>query len=328
MLDDFREWLSDNLRYILLGLAIILVVIILICIVRVVTGGSGNRNRNENQNTNTRPEVVEESVTEAEAAVSTPDESSAKSELVRNDTAVLTLVQKYYDAVAEKDIGTLSQIVDPWNDSVQEKMLSNDVVESYNNISTYSKQGLDAGSHVVFVYAEDKVSGFETLVPSLSRLYLVTGEGGDLVIKSDTDTDSDITDYINKVTSDADVRALRSDVTQQYEQALESDPELKEFLDSINGSSNGSSSDDENDADGSAEKAETKEMMATAGLNIRETASTEANILGSVYPNTNVTVLEIQDDGWVHISYDTQQGVVEGYVRIEYLTDVPADNAA
>ncbi len=326
MLDDFREWLSDNLRYILLGLAIILVLIILFCIVRLVTGGSKSKNEN-NQTQNTQTVEDAEATTEAEAAENKPA-VQATSELVRNDSAVLTLVQKYYEAVAAKDIATLSQIVSPWNDSVQEKILSNDVVESYNNITTYSKQGVDAGSHVVFVYAEDKVSGYETLVPSLSRLYLVTGDGGELVVKSDTDTDSAITDYINTVTSDADVRALRSDVTKQYEAALDSDEGLKAYLETLSGTSSNS----ENSGDGqSQENAENSgpsgEMTATTGLNIRETPSTDAAILGSVYANTNVTVLEDAGDGWVHIRYDNGQGTIEGYVRLEYLTEVQ-DNAA
>ena len=38
MLDNFREWLSDNLRYILLGLAILVVLLVLFFGVRAVTG--------------------------------------------------------------------------------------------------------------------------------------------------------------------------------------------------------------------------------------------------------------------------------------------------
>ena len=41
MLDNFREWLSDNLRYILLGLAVVLMAVIIFCIVRLVSGGGG-----------------------------------------------------------------------------------------------------------------------------------------------------------------------------------------------------------------------------------------------------------------------------------------------
>ena len=43
MIDNFREWLSDNLRYILLGLAVLLVIIIGICIFRLVGGSSSKK---------------------------------------------------------------------------------------------------------------------------------------------------------------------------------------------------------------------------------------------------------------------------------------------
>ena len=39
MLDNFREWLSDNLRYILLGLAILVVLVVLFFGIRALTGG-------------------------------------------------------------------------------------------------------------------------------------------------------------------------------------------------------------------------------------------------------------------------------------------------
>ncbi|HIX29087.1 MAG TPA: SH3 domain-containing protein, partial [Candidatus Blautia stercoravium] len=42
MLDNFREWLSDNLRYILLGLAILLVLVLLFFGVKALTRGSSD----------------------------------------------------------------------------------------------------------------------------------------------------------------------------------------------------------------------------------------------------------------------------------------------
>nr|WP_288884945.1 hypothetical protein [uncultured Blautia sp.] len=38
MLDNFREWLSDNLRYILLGLAILVVLVVLFFGIKALTG--------------------------------------------------------------------------------------------------------------------------------------------------------------------------------------------------------------------------------------------------------------------------------------------------
>ena len=318
MFDDFREWLSDNLRYILLGLAVILVIIILFCIVRLVTAGSRKDSANEQPGqTNTKVE----SVTENEGTGNEPANQAPTSteSLSRNDAAILTLVQKYYDAVAAKDVATLSQIVSPWNDSVQESILANDVIEKYNNITTYSKQGLDAGAYVVYVYFEGKVADYETLVPSLSRLYVTTSDGGDLVISYGSSLDSDVADYINTVSADDDVRALREDVNRQYEEALASDPDLKAFIDTLDtGAAQETAAEEETEEE---QPATPTEMTAIAGLNIRETPSTSANILGSVANGTNVTILEDAGDGWVKIHYTYAGSDVTGYVRLEYLTD-------
>ncbi len=324
MFDDFREWLSDNLRYILLGLAVILVAIIIFCIVRLVTAGSRKKTNNNETTASAQTTGQEESLTEAGQTTdqTTGSAPAASADLVRNDSAVLTLVQSYYDAVADKDVGTLSKLVTPWNDTVQQGILSNDLIENYNNITTYSKQGLDEGSYVVYVYFEGKVAGYETLVPSLSRLYVVTGDGGALVINYSPDAEAE--DYMNTVSADQDVQALRDDVNRQYEEALASDPDLKQFIATqVTGTASDVEEDEEKETE-AAESVTTGEMKAIAGLNIRETPSTDANILGSVASGTNVTVLEDAGDGWVKIHYTAYGSDVTGYVRLEYLTETEA----
>ena len=47
MLDNFREWLSDNLRYILLGLAILAVLLLLFFGIKAITGGFSDKKENE-----------------------------------------------------------------------------------------------------------------------------------------------------------------------------------------------------------------------------------------------------------------------------------------
>ena len=47
MLDNFREWLSDNLRYILLGLAILAVLLLLFFGIKAITGNSSDKKENE-----------------------------------------------------------------------------------------------------------------------------------------------------------------------------------------------------------------------------------------------------------------------------------------
>ncbi len=71
--------------------------------------------------------------------------------------------------------------------------------------------------------------------------------------------------------------------------------------------------------DKSAEIPQQNLMRSIATLNIRETPSTEAAILGKVEEGHMVDVREDAGDGWVHIIYP-DGGNIEGYVKMEYLT--------
>ena len=99
-MDNFREWISDNLRYILLGLAVILIIVLAVFAVRFF-GSSGGKDKQK------------ESESQSQAVVETqsPGETEASNALVQNDPAILETVQKYYKAVGEKDIESLKQIV-------------------------------------------------------------------------------------------------------------------------------------------------------------------------------------------------------------------------
>lgn len=323
MLDDFREWLSDNLRYILLGLAVILIVVIGFCVVKLVTGDSSEKQpqnqtvQTEGMQTTENSIVVEDTGAGQDGAgTQTQQETAAvgTSSLVKDDTAILTLVKKYYNAAAQKDITTLQSIVDPWNDEVKESVLQNDIIESYENISTYSKKGPVDKSYVVFAYYEGKVANINTLVPSLSMLYLTTSEDGSLVV-SDRSVSQEVADYIETVRTDADVQALVADVDEQCENAKASDPALKEFMDSLTSGAVA----DEGGQEGTTTAA-AGEMVVTAGvLNIRQEPNTSAALMGVVTEGTTVTVNETVEDGWCQITYNSSAGVIEGYVKLEYL---------
>ena len=67
IMDNFREWLSDNLRYILLGLAVILLLIIAFFAIKLVRGiGSPKTSEPETQ-------AITETVTEAAHNPAAPD---------------------------------------------------------------------------------------------------------------------------------------------------------------------------------------------------------------------------------------------------------------
>lgn len=311
MLDNFREWLSDNLRYILLGLAVVLILVIGFCVVKLVTGGSSS---SQNQSSGkTESEISTEAISETEAqSVQNETAAAGTSSLVKDDAAILTLVKKYYTAAAAKDYSTLETIVNPWNDEVKNSISRNDVIESYNNISTYSKQGPVENSYVVYTYFDGKVANIDTLAPSLTMLYVITDENGNLVV-SDRESSQEVADYIASVSSDADVQALIADVDQKCEAAKESDPALKEFMESSGSSEQEDSSTDDDTAELSGE------AVATTEVNIRQEPNVNATLMGVLPSGTSVTVLQNVEDGWCQISYNTGTYTIEGYVKAEYL---------
>ena len=326
MLDDFREWLSDNLRYILLGLAIILILIIAFCVVRLVTGSSGSPSSNTETADNVKVTEAALENTQQESAGAeendTQEETAAQgtSSLTKDDAAILTLVKKYYEAAAAKDIATLETICDPWNEEVKESILQNNVIQSYDNISTYSKKGPVENSFVVYTYYEGKIANIDTEVPSLTMLYLTANEDGNLVV-SDRKASQEVADYIASVSSDADVQALIADVNQKCEEAKASDPALKEFMDSLDSSNAGEGSTAENsEDDASGNNSEMGEMIcAAASLNIRQAPDTSSAIMGVLTQGDTVTKIQDAQDGWCQISYNAGSYTIEGYVRSEYL---------
>ena len=316
MLDDFREWLSDNLRYILLGLAALLVIIIIVCVVRLVGGSSKKKQDTGNKTTAVTTSQKDEDSTEVGGSGSSP---SAVTDLTRNDPALLELSQKYYTAVAEKDSDTLSKIVDPWNDTVEKETFNNDI-ESYTNIATYSKEGPVENSSLVYVYCECKIPNINTAVPSLRQLYVTTNDKGELII-------SDWSQYQNFVTDankSADVQALIKDVNERCAQLAQSDEDLKAYIESqgISAERSTEKQDSSSSSSGSGDSSSGSGGTATAtdGVNVRSEGSTNGTVLGTLYPGQEVKVVS-QDGDWTHINYtDTSSGTtIDGYVASNYL---------
>ena len=309
-MDNFREWLSDNLRYILLGIAVCLVVVIVVCVVRLVGGSSRNSKKTDAQ--------AVEQVTEASqntAASSTAPEAS--SSLKKDDASILELVKKYYTAGAAKDTATLATIVSPWTDDMQSSILSNTMIESYDNISTYSKAGPSDGTYVVYAYYDGKIKDISTEAPSLALLYVVTDDSGSLVV-GDRNASTEVADFISKATAASDVQALKNDVNQKLLEAENSDPDLKAFLDSQSSGALGETESVTEADNSSSNSASGGTATTTAGVNIRAKASADAQIVAVTYAGAEVKVIE-RGDQWTHINFDYQGTTYDGYVSTQYL---------
>ena len=228
----------------------------------------------------------------------------------------LNLVKKYYTAVSAEDEATLATIVEPWNDTVkQETFALNEKFKSFENITTYSKEGPVDQSWLVYVYCECRVDGVDTGIPTLlNPLLVITTDSSDLKISSDR---NEYADYINESNTSADVQALINEVNKQYEDLKGSNAQVKDY------SSDGASSSGEEastEAQGSNTQTNYGTATATDGVNIRSEASTNGAVLGTLYPGQEVNIVSSEGE-WTHITFtDPSTGAeIEGYVSSSYL---------
>ncbi len=313
MLDNIREWISDNLRYILLGLAAILVIIIIIFAIRMGTRSSSSGKSSD----------------VAETELVTEEETEKKESLVRDEAEVLSTATDYWTAIGAKDYDTLETLCGKeFDDDDRAKVDAMDVaVESYDNITTYSKEGLTEGSYVAYVSMDLKLTGIETEAPTLREMYLQPGEDGSLTVVQSDDYTSEITTFTQQSQTEEDVQDLIRQVNDTLSERCKEDEDLANY---VGVDTEESSGDDEDGEDGESSESSSALSVGTAmvndGVNVRSDASTDSEILAALYAGLEVNVLEtdvLDDPGndWSRISYiDTSGSTVTGYVKSEYLT--------
>lgn len=227
-MDDFREWLSDNLRYIMLGAGILFGLVIIFFGIRFLSSALGS---NEKDN----PEKIEAEASPTPEATETPTPTPTPTvvitdKLIKNGVPEVTeLIDKYYNAIAGKDIATLRTLVD--NLTVEdENNINAETVLAYNDIQVYTKAVDQTGSaYITFVSYKYQLSGITTAVPGLSQLYICSAENGSYYISTSVPS-PEIQTKIDETILSNEVQALVSNVQSQYETAINTDPALYAYF--------------------------------------------------------------------------------------------------
>lgn len=310
-MENIMEWISDNLRYIILGCAVILVIILGVLGMKLIGAVGGKKA--DKPKTEVQTEASTENTTEG---TSEAGSASAKA-LVQNDSKVLTMMTSYYTAKTNKDMETLVKL-DPSIDQEEElENLNASQVESYSNIKTYSIAAPADGSYVVYVSYDGKVVDIDTLVPSLTQYYLKTNSD-DLYYIADPSSDEGAEKFIEEVRESSEVKNLIETVNKACEEAQASDPVLKTFMDKFGNKQSSSSDSDKKDSeDTSREEMEEEIMYANDACNVRSVPSTESQdtVIGGVTYGEQVTVKGKSGD-WYIIDYNGQ----DAYVSAEFIS--------
>ncbi|MCD8096498.1 MAG: SH3 domain-containing protein [Lachnospiraceae bacterium] len=319
--------LLQKYRLYIAALAVLLVVIIVLA----VSCGSGDAQESISGETSQETEDT----AEGEAEEGEAEETEVENVLTLNEHAsIITLVKTYMDCIVDGDVDTLALIVDELSDEDSAEIEKNDrAYESYSNLVCYTMNGLEEDAYIAFICYDMKIDGVETLAPGIICLSLLPqDEYGDRLIQySSVDDDADLQVYVEELEQDEDVQALYADVQARYEEALESDSTLAQFMQSAlelasDESEEESAEESEETADASEETAdkavdtgeataENRTTRVTDTVNVRSEASTDSSRVAVAYQGESVTVVESYENGWSKIEYNGQTG----YVMSEYL---------
>ena len=310
-MDNFREWISDNLRYILLGVGILAAAVLIFLGIRTFTGGGKYDKKNQSGN-QVETESANQNGGDDQETVSVSLEKDAVPDVTK-------LIEDYYKALGDKDVDELKKLVDNLDPAEETKIANTKYIEGYENVEVYTTEGMEEGTYVVFASFAYKCAGVDTLAPALSQLYVITDENEELKISADAVNDSEIQEYVNTVMDQAEVVQLRNNVQAAYDQAQSSDPNLKEFLESLGGADAGTPTPapvSDNGTEGQQNTAPAGEGMMTAAddCNVRIAAQSGSQIVTVVPAGETVTRLG-EENGWIQIEY----GGVVGYVYQDLL---------
>lgn len=263
--------------------------------------------------------------------------------------AVNKLVNDFYTALADGDMATVQSLKDYTNDKeliTYEK--KSEYIESYNNLTCYTKDGIDPNTYYLYVCYDVKFKDIDTMAPGLNAWYVYTNDSGALQI--DGDMEESVTAALKLVTSQDDVVDLYNKVDVEYKEAIAGDEQLNTFLAEFPNEIKTSvgvalaqleqESQEETQTEQQTETENTQEtteaaaeeqtqnqtvnqqVRATDTVNVRASDSEVADKVGKAQKGDILTRTEEKNNGWSKVIYDDK----EAYIKSDYLEVVSTES--
>ena len=270
-----------------------------------------------------------------------PAETQPANILTEEDAAsdIQGIITTYLNARIQNDMNTLSTVVDdvsalPENDSTSA------FFESYQNIHVYTVPGINEGEYVAYVRSDVNLTNYDTDLPDLQFFYIRTAEDGSRYIA--TSHTAEETAYIDQVIQTDEVQGLINEVWGILDGIAESAADLAALISMLYGNDAGqttpetpaesqpaetpaegeTTSDDngstgEGTSPGDYEMTEVNDTVTINDtVNIRQTPSTDAEILGVIPVGTSVSRSH-HGASWSYVTYEG----VSGFVLSEYVDE-------
>ncbi len=235
----------------------------------------------------------------------------------------------YLDAIANMNLPYLKEhLFEISTNEIDNITVKSNYIDYYDNITCYTQEGYEDDSYYVYVTYDLHIVGFEEGVPSIIGFYYAKDSTGVYRIFKQDSMSSDVVENFYIAYMQQDVQNLYNQISLSYNETLESDGKLKDFMDGY----------DElikNDlvtliaeriAEQKAKEEEEKvvegpvveQVEAVTSVNVRASDSETAERLGTVGEGTVLTRLEAKLNGWSRVQYEGR----EAYIKTEYLNVV------
>lgn len=347
-LEEMKEWILEHTK-------IVMPVVLLVCVlITVLIALNANKKAAaEVEALTVEPQKTAAAEDDTQAIPDTPLEENAY-------PAVNSLMNAYYEAMAAGDIDSIvsmNEFIDE-KEKIRLEAVSR-YIESYPELTVYTKPGPIENSYLVYAYSKVKFSEYDKLVPGMQAFYVCTDENGNCYINEGEDN-SVITEYIRSISLQDDVVELNNKVAVEYNELVESDEEVAAFLvdvsaridvsvgealakaesaadeaqdaeaaeavegtEAADGADNTDNETDAQEADAQTPAATVKTVRATDVVNVRSSDSETADKLGKAQTGDEFTLLEERGNGWSKITFEGK----DAFIKSEYLEVVSEEEA-
>ncbi|MCR5268267.1 MAG: SH3 domain-containing protein [Lachnospiraceae bacterium] len=311
-----KDFLRKYWRYILIGVLFVIMVVVLSLI------GCQKSKKSES-------ETTKEELYQVDTGIEVPKDKYE----VNAYPSVNALLESYFNAIATGDADTVASLSDVLTDEERVRIqVQAKYFDSFSNYTVYTKIGPAPNSYLALVTYDIKYAGTDTLTPAMSSVYVCTNETGAFYVNKSNPTEEEKA-YFRALSVQEDVEKLSEDVEVAYNEALEKDDalaalmptlksqinqEVKETLATQQQADAEAQAQAEAEAQAAAEAANARTVRVTELVNIRASASTEAESLGKATAGMEFTRYEVMDNGWSRIDYNG----ADAYIKSDYLEEV------
>ena len=231
--DKIREWISDNLRYMLLIGAILLIVAAVLLIVHLVSPKNDGKSSGGTVTSSSTGNNVPDKKTQVKADSKADSEDSTGISSDVSDSA--------NDSSADASSTDTASAPDAEAEPTSEPEAADDTSNTENTDNTavsFAADNVPEVSTVLEQYytalgARD-INGLFAVTDNLTaEYYLYTKEDGSLKIMDDTDSDAAVTEAMKAALENEEVKNLIEQVQNDYQNALDADASLRAYVESI-----------------------------------------------------------------------------------------------